>query len=276
MDRWRSLRDTIHQDVCTRGYDADLGAFVQSYGSRQLDASRAQIQAIYDNSPDWLSLFRATPDGRFVYEDLNTATERAYGLPRDRVVGRSVEEVLGIEQARLPISLFRECVRTGENQRYTAHRTMAGATRTIDVMFARVPEKRDGDWVVVTAPEAKRPPGPARRGGLTASENASQGLTLSAGHKQQITGAKTLKATLDSLLPAQDPRRTQLELAGVDIHQKVPVLVLGISGEKHATLVVGGAGIDGLTRPRAGITVIGKEVEVLPFANDHTRTARRW
>ena len=46
----------------------------------QLGASRALMQAIFDNSPDWLTLFRATPDGRFVYEDMNRATETAYGL----------------------------------------------------------------------------------------------------------------------------------------------------------------------------------------------------
>jgi GH15 family glucan-1,4-alpha-glucosidase len=39
LDRWRSLRDAIHRDVCTRGYNANLGAFVQSYGSDLLDAS---------------------------------------------------------------------------------------------------------------------------------------------------------------------------------------------------------------------------------------------
>ena len=37
--RWKALADTIHHEVCTRGYDADLGSFVQSYGSRALDAS---------------------------------------------------------------------------------------------------------------------------------------------------------------------------------------------------------------------------------------------
>src|SRR5262245_33928403 len=62
---------------------------------RQLGASRAQIQAIFDNSPDWLTLFRATADGRFVYADLNRATERAYGLDYDQVVGRRLEEILG-------------------------------------------------------------------------------------------------------------------------------------------------------------------------------------
>jgi GH15 family glucan-1,4-alpha-glucosidase len=39
LDRWRSVRQRIHQEVCRKGYDHDLGSFVQSYGSHQLDAS---------------------------------------------------------------------------------------------------------------------------------------------------------------------------------------------------------------------------------------------
>ena len=112
---------------------------------RQLEASRAQIGAIFDNSPDWLTLFRATADGRFIYADLNRATERAYGLAYEEIVGRTVEEILGPEQAELPLRLMRECIRTGENQHYTTRRTMAGVTRSIDVMFVRVPERLDGD-----------------------------------------------------------------------------------------------------------------------------------
>jgi GH15 family glucan-1,4-alpha-glucosidase len=35
----RQIRDEIHQDVCERGFDQDLGSFVQAYGSKSLDAS---------------------------------------------------------------------------------------------------------------------------------------------------------------------------------------------------------------------------------------------
>jgi PAS domain S-box-containing protein len=117
---------------------------------RELGASRAQMQAIFDNSPDWLTLFHAAADGRFVYADLNHATERAYGLPYDQIVGRTVQEILGIEQAQLPLQMMRACIATGENQRYTATRTMAGVTRSIDVMFVRVPEQRDGDYYIMS------------------------------------------------------------------------------------------------------------------------------
>ncbi len=37
--RWRGLRDEIHAQVCREGYDPDVGAFVQYYGSKRLDAS---------------------------------------------------------------------------------------------------------------------------------------------------------------------------------------------------------------------------------------------
>jgi GH15 family glucan-1,4-alpha-glucosidase len=46
VDRWRRLRSTIHDDVCRNGYDADQGAFVQAYGSRQLDASLLMIPLV--------------------------------------------------------------------------------------------------------------------------------------------------------------------------------------------------------------------------------------
>ena len=39
VDRWRAVRDAIHREVCTRAFDPQLGSFVQSYGSRELDAS---------------------------------------------------------------------------------------------------------------------------------------------------------------------------------------------------------------------------------------------
>ena len=37
--RWRAIRDEIHADVCANGYDPSLGSFVQSYGSKSLDAA---------------------------------------------------------------------------------------------------------------------------------------------------------------------------------------------------------------------------------------------
>jgi len=46
LDRWRKVRDEIHRDVCSRGYDADMGSFVRAYGSKELDASLLLLPAI--------------------------------------------------------------------------------------------------------------------------------------------------------------------------------------------------------------------------------------
>jgi hypothetical protein len=47
---------------------------------------------------------------------------------------------------------MRACLRTGENQRYIARRTMADVTRTIDVMFVLVPERQEGEaFIIATA-----------------------------------------------------------------------------------------------------------------------------
>ena len=46
VERWRNLRDSIHQEVCRRGFDSELGSFVQYYGGKELDASLLMIPLV--------------------------------------------------------------------------------------------------------------------------------------------------------------------------------------------------------------------------------------
>ncbi len=46
VDRWRKLRDQIHAEVCERGFDPDVGSFVQYYGTSRLDASLLMIPLV--------------------------------------------------------------------------------------------------------------------------------------------------------------------------------------------------------------------------------------
>jgi GH15 family glucan-1,4-alpha-glucosidase len=39
LEKWRTLREIIHEDVCDKGFDRELNSFVESYGSNMLDAS---------------------------------------------------------------------------------------------------------------------------------------------------------------------------------------------------------------------------------------------
>jgi len=52
LDHWRELAATIHADVCRRGFDQELGSFVQSYGSKHLDASLLLLPLVGFLPPD--------------------------------------------------------------------------------------------------------------------------------------------------------------------------------------------------------------------------------
>jgi GH15 family glucan-1,4-alpha-glucosidase len=46
VDEWRDLRSKIHRQVCEKGFNAELGAFVQRYESTALDASALLIPLV--------------------------------------------------------------------------------------------------------------------------------------------------------------------------------------------------------------------------------------
>jgi GH15 family glucan-1,4-alpha-glucosidase len=98
VDRWRELRARIHDEVCERGFDADLGAFVQSYGSKNLDASLLRIP-----------FFGFLPPGDERVEGTIRAVEEH--LTRDGVVSRydaedDVDGLPGSEGAFLPCTFW--------------------------------------------------------------------------------------------------------------------------------------------------------------------------
>jgi GH15 family glucan-1,4-alpha-glucosidase len=46
LDRWRQIREEIHQEVCEQGYDSERRTFTQYYGSKELDASVLNIPLV--------------------------------------------------------------------------------------------------------------------------------------------------------------------------------------------------------------------------------------
>jgi GH15 family glucan-1,4-alpha-glucosidase len=46
VDHWRRIRDTIHTEVCGRGFDEQVGAFVQAYDVPHLDAAALLIPIV--------------------------------------------------------------------------------------------------------------------------------------------------------------------------------------------------------------------------------------
>ncbi|MGH9065589.1 MAG: glycoside hydrolase family 15 protein, partial [Acidimicrobiales bacterium] len=46
VDKWKATREEIHDEVCTKGWNADRGSFTQYYGSDKLDASLLMIPLV--------------------------------------------------------------------------------------------------------------------------------------------------------------------------------------------------------------------------------------
>ncbi|NGO41073.1 glycoside hydrolase family 15 protein [Streptomyces ureilyticus] len=51
-ERWRGMRQAIHDEVCREGWDAEQHSFVQAYGSRDLDASALLLPKLGFLPPD--------------------------------------------------------------------------------------------------------------------------------------------------------------------------------------------------------------------------------
>jgi GH15 family glucan-1,4-alpha-glucosidase len=52
LKHWHVLRKRIHDEVCEKGFDRELGSFVQAYGSKLLDASLLMIPLVGFLPPD--------------------------------------------------------------------------------------------------------------------------------------------------------------------------------------------------------------------------------
>jgi GH15 family glucan-1,4-alpha-glucosidase len=52
VTRWKKNREVLHREICRKGFDKKLNSFVQSYGSKQLDASCLLIGLVGFLPPD--------------------------------------------------------------------------------------------------------------------------------------------------------------------------------------------------------------------------------
>ncbi len=46
LQQWRELRDTVHHEVCAKGWNDEVGAFTQYYGGTELDAALLLIPSV--------------------------------------------------------------------------------------------------------------------------------------------------------------------------------------------------------------------------------------
>ncbi len=46
MEKWKAIKQTLHQQICEKGFNAKKNSFVQAYGSEELDASLLQMPLV--------------------------------------------------------------------------------------------------------------------------------------------------------------------------------------------------------------------------------------
>ncbi|WP_328973457.1 glycoside hydrolase family 15 protein [Streptomyces sp. NBC_00239] len=92
VEQWRQLRDTIHLDICTNGYDAERNTFTQYYGSQELDAALLlipQVDFLPADDKRVIGTIEAvqrelsTPDGFLLRYPTNGDDPGVDGLPGD-------------------------------------------------------------------------------------------------------------------------------------------------------------------------------------------------
>lgn len=136
VPRWRLIREHIHGDILAHGYNSDIGAFTQSYGSSALDASCLLLPLvgfIPHDDPRMLSTIKRimdhlTDDQGFVYryhaDDGLIGSEGTFALCTFWLIdnlalqGRIVEAKLLFERILAyagPLGLFSEEIDTVNN-----------------------------------------------------------------------------------------------------------------------------------------------------------------
>jgi PAS domain S-box-containing protein len=109
-----------------RDHDPD-GAAVLGAALRQSHSVAADREAsllagyfadFFDNSPHDLFVLDVRPDGRFVFEHINSALTRSTGYTYEVLVGKSPEEVLTPSNFPALTDRYRECVESGRRVEY--------------------------------------------------------------------------------------------------------------------------------------------------------------
>jgi len=140
MHRMNHLNELLEQRVLAR--------------TKELERSQTRLQAYFNASPEYLYMLRLTEDDKLVFEDVNPAGAKLYGLARNDMIGRAPVDVHDTEAGReAGLDIERNARRSldgGQTLRYEATRQYGSKTRvTINTIIAPVERTADKRGLVL-------------------------------------------------------------------------------------------------------------------------------
>ncbi|MBV6695681.1 glycoside hydrolase family 15 protein [Kitasatospora aureofaciens] len=103
LANWVELREAIHADVCTKGYDPERNTFTQYYGGRELDASLLLIPQVGFLPPDDKRVIGTI---EAIQRELSTEDGFVLRYPTHDETGSNVDGLSGHEGAFLACSFW--------------------------------------------------------------------------------------------------------------------------------------------------------------------------
>jgi PAS domain S-box-containing protein len=98
--------------------------------AESLEEINDRYEQIFNNSIDVIYLMEVTPDGRFIYRDVNTAYTEVTGIPRESVIGLSVEKIEDEAFRTILIDKFTTALNAGGKTDYIAEYPFPAGIRT--------------------------------------------------------------------------------------------------------------------------------------------------
>ena len=117
----RDIREKKRAEAMLEQQAKSLAALNETLERRveERTADLRNIQTFYLHSSECHAILRRRDDGKFQYDEVNPATLRLYGMSRERVVGRTTDEVLSPERAADLNAHLEACLRGGEPYSYS-------------------------------------------------------------------------------------------------------------------------------------------------------------
>ncbi len=126
----RRAKRTLEQQVAER--------------AARLAESEVRLRTVFEHTAEALFLIAVASDGRFVFQGLNPALERATGLSSEALRGRAPADVLPPDVAASVEANYRRCVETRAPIRYEERLSLPGGTREWETVLAPVFDPESG------------------------------------------------------------------------------------------------------------------------------------